>query len=75
MLCEHEWRYEPARTTLRGGEYGPYRICARCEDGLVLANIPAGHPETVSIAIDEADEEWLASLDAELDPDRTNEEV
>lgn len=68
-MCQHEWRYQPAHTTPRGGEYGPYRVCIHCSAGLVLANIPDRHPETAVIVLDEADEEWLAGLDAKIDPD------
>ena len=36
---------------------------------------PAGHPESMTAVLSDADEEWLAAIDAELDPDHANEEV
>jgi hypothetical protein len=67
----HVW--EPQTYT---GATSSFLVCDRC--GHVadyLDTPPAGHPESMTAVLPDVDEEWLAALDAELDPDHANEEV
>lgn len=58
------------------GTYGSFLVCDRCGHVADYLDIPpADHPESMTTELSHEHEEWLAALDAELDPDRANEEV
>lgn len=49
--------------------------CSRCSIIRRDNQPPAGHPDSMTAVLSDADEEWLAALDELLDPDHANEEV
>ena len=49
--------------------------CHRCSIIRRDDEPPTGHPDSMTAVLSDADEEWLAALDAELDPDHANEEA
>lgn len=49
--------------------------CSRCNIIRRDDEPPPGHPDSMTLELSAEDEALLAALDAELDPDRANEEV
>lgn len=65
---KHAWRVDPGETA-DGRHYGPWRVCRRCPDTtLLLDEPPLTHPESMTVKLPAAQEEWLAALDRELCP-------
>jgi hypothetical protein len=50
-------------------------MCRRCDAVIRDDEPPAGHPDSMTVTLSDAEEELLAALDEQLDPDRANEEV
>jgi hypothetical protein len=48
-------------------------MCSRCHIIRRDDAPPPGHPDSMTVELGDEIEEWLAALDAELDPDRANE--
>lgn len=63
LIEDHGWRIK--RRILRRL---PLMLCATCAP-------PAGHPESMTAVLSDADEGWLVALVGELDPDHANEEA
>ena len=69
----HSWvplEYAHAGLMAKYGE-----VCSVCAAVHSHDEPPAGHPDSMTAVLSDADEEWLAALDAVLDPDHANEEV
>lgn len=48
-------------------------MCRRCDAVIRDDEPPAGHPDSMTAVLSDADEERLAEMDELLDPDRANE--
>ena len=50
------------------GVYGPFLVCDTCGDVRLLASVPDGHPDSMTVELPPSDEAWLAEVDARLFP-------
>lgn len=64
MTADDERRINPALES-----------CSRCNIIRRDDAPPTSHPDSMTVELSPEHEAWLAALDAELDPDRANEEV
>ena len=66
----HAFRVVEHVETNAGRTYGPFLVCDDCDDITPLqVTPPAGHPDSMTVELGDAAEEYLAELDALLDPE------
>ena len=69
LTRRHPWQFQPAERDRAGHVLGPWRYCPICGATIaLLTEPPADHPESMTAELPREQEEWLAALDAELDP-------
>ena len=60
----HRWTVEP-RQISHGAKFGPYRVCSRCDSDyrlVLLDEPPLEHPDSMTVELPHAQEEWLAEM-------------
>jgi hypothetical protein len=64
----HAWMFQPK---LGSGDrvYGPWLVCRPCNTALTLqSKPPLSHPDSMTVELPAAEEEWLAAVDEQLWP-------
>lgn len=74
LIGRHKRRYEPAQEAL-GHTYPGFDYCPRCTRTWGLTVLPDGHPDNFDGLLTDAQEEWLADLDAQLWPEEADQDL
>lgn len=71
LIGRHKWAIEPAQT-INGKTFPAFLNCPRCCTTSGLADPAPDYPENLDVLLSDADEEWLAEMDAATWPDETD---